>query len=353
MKFGLVIDFASPTWTLDAQLERLRPVIAAADRSGFDSVTMGEGHATRPQWGHTPSPFLVLAALTSLTRMRLGTGVTLLPAWNPLKLAYDAAVLDQLSGGRLILGVGLGPPDLRHRFGLQVSSLAAYVDELLAALRALWAGADGYHGAHLSIDGGVGIRPVQPGGPPIWVGGSVQRSAERAAELGDGYIGSTSQSFEHVVEQGRRYRAALQACGKDPNGGVVASNRLTLVAETEAEAHRLAERSVGEVLRFYASRGAQMPRELVGGRSTPAELFHALDESRCLVGTPEQVLARARRYEQAGVTHILARVCPHDLPVEHAVRTVELLGQYVLPAFQSKEGPDAPDRHGFALRSGG
>jgi alkanesulfonate monooxygenase SsuD/methylene tetrahydromethanopterin reductase-like flavin-dependent oxidoreductase (luciferase family) len=333
LTLGLVLDFAEPNRTLDQQLERYRPILAAADRYGFDSVTMGEGHSTRPQWGHTPAPFLILAALAPITQMRLGTGVTLVPAWHPLRLAYETTVLDQLSGGRLILGVGLGPPGLGRRFGTNPGKLGDYLDDTLQALRALWDGADGYQGTQVSIDEGIGISPIQLGGPPIWVGGSVQRSAERAAELGDGYIGSTSQSFDHVVQQGERYRAALEVRGKDPNAAVVASNRLTLLAETAEEARALAEQYVGEVLGFYANRGAQMPSEMVGRQKSPAELFHALNESRCLVGTPEQVTAMAQRYADAGVTHILARLCPHGIPTDHAVRTVELLGKYVLPEF--------------------
>ena len=316
------------------QLERYRPVIAAAERYGFDSITMGEGHSTQPQWGHTPAPFLVLAALAPLTRMRLGTGVTLLQAWNPLKLAYDSVMLDQLSGGRLILGVGLGPRGLGKRFGMNTGPVGPYASEVIAALRALWAGEDGYEGASLSVDGGIGIKPIQPGGPPVWVGGSVQGSVERAAELGDGYIGSTSQSFEQLADLSAKYRTALKARNKDLDTAVVASNRLTLVADTEREATKLAERDVGEVLRFYARRGAQMPRDPTIASRANAELFHEMDESRCLVGTPDQVIERARRYEQAGVTHILARLSPHELAPEHAVRTVELLGESVLPAFR-------------------
>jgi alkanesulfonate monooxygenase SsuD/methylene tetrahydromethanopterin reductase-like flavin-dependent oxidoreductase (luciferase family) len=166
------------------------------------------------------------------------------------------------------------------------------------------------------------------------VGGSVQASAERAATWGDGYIGSTSQSFEQVAQMGERYRAALRSRGKDAGSAVVASNRLTLVAETEAEAHRLAEEYVGEVLAFYARRGAQMPRDSDNASKAAAALFHELDESRCLVGTPGQVIARAKKYEAAGVTHILARLVPHDIPAEHALRTVELLGKHVLPEFR-------------------
>lgn len=335
LTFGLVLDFATPRRTLDQQLDRYRELIAVADRYGFHSVTMGQGVSTRPDWGHTPSPFLVLAALAPITRMRLGAGVTLLPVWHPLKLAYDAAVLDQLSGGRFILGVGLGGPDVARRFGVDTERIADYVDDTLAALRALWAGEPGFRGKYLSVEGSVGVLPLQRGGPPIWVGGSVRRSAERAAEWGDGYIGSTSQSFDLLVQQGARYRAALAARGKDPSAAVVATNRLTLLAETEAEARQLAEQHVGEVLHFYATRGgSSLARDPAMRSKTPAQLFWELDEDRCLVGTPAQLVARAQRYADAGVTHILARVCPHDIPIEHAVRTVELLGKSVLPAFR-------------------
>jgi len=334
LTFGLVLDFATPTRTIHEQMDRYREVIATADRYGFDSVTTGEGPSLRPQWGHTPAPLLVLAALAPVTRMRLGTVVTLLPTWHPLKLAYETAVLDQISGGRLILGVGLGRPELARRYGIDAEPVGQYADDVLAALRALWSGKDGFVGKGVSVEGGIGVYPVQPGGPPIWVGGSVQRSAERAAEWGDGYIGSTSQSFDHLVQMGERYRAALAARGKDPASAVVATNRLTVVAETEKEVRDAAVGPVGEVLGVYARLGAQMPRDPTIGSKTTAELFDEFDESRCLVGTPEQVAERLRRYEKAGVTHIMARLCPQEIAPEHAVRTVELLGRRVLPEFR-------------------
>jgi alkanesulfonate monooxygenase SsuD/methylene tetrahydromethanopterin reductase-like flavin-dependent oxidoreductase (luciferase family) len=334
LSFGLVLDFTDPTRPLDQQLARFRELIAVADRYGFHSITMGEGHGPTPGYGHTPAPFLVLAALAQTTRMLLGTGVTLLPGWHPVKLATDAAVLDQITGGRFILGVGLGPPDLARQFGVDPVRVGDFVDDTIAALRALWAGEKGFKGKLLNIEGGIGVASLQSGGPPIWVGGSVRRSVRRAAELGDGWVGSTSQSFDLVAQQSDGLRAALKAVGKDLSSAVVATNRLTAVSEDEAQARQLGERYVGEVLAFYARRGAQMPKEPGVASRTTADLFHEFDETRCLVGTPDQVIARAKRYEAAGVTHILARVVPHDIPMEHAVRTVELLGKHVLPAFQ-------------------
>src|SRR5437762_105059 len=185
--FGLALDFRSAVRTLDQQLAQYVELCRLAERHGLASVTAGETHPVGPGAGHLPSPFLALAALAPQTGLRIGTGVTLLPGWHPLKLAYDGAVLDQLSGGRLTLGVGLGSPPLYRRFGLDPERMGDYADDVLGSLRALWGGENGFRGKVISVEGTVGVRPVQPGGPPIWVGGSVRRSAERAAELGDGY----------------------------------------------------------------------------------------------------------------------------------------------------------------------
>jgi len=334
LTFGLKLDFAQPNRTLQEQVDRYRDLLAAADEYGFHSITLGETHSKQSQSGATPAPLLILAAVAPTTRMRLGTSATLLTGWHPLKLAAEAAVLDQISGGRVFLGVGLGPPEMVARYGVDPKRMGDYADDTLAALRALWNGESGFRGKMLTVEGGIGILPLQPGGPPLWVGGAVQRSVERAAEFGNGYLGSTSQSLDAVAQQGQRYRAALSARGKNPSEGVVSSNRLTLVAETEPEARQLAEKYAGEVLQFYARRGAQMPKQPGIAEKTPTELIRELEETRCLIGTPDQVAATAKRYEAAGITHILARVTPHDIPMEHAIRTVELLGKWVLPQFR-------------------
>src|ERR671939_1470803 len=96
---------------------------------------------------------------------------------HPLTLAYDGAVLDQLSGGRFVLGVGIGRPHDWARFGLERAAIGDRMDELLAALKALWSGADGFHGRLVSVEGGIAPLPRQAGGPPVWVGGAAPRAA--------------------------------------------------------------------------------------------------------------------------------------------------------------------------------
>jgi alkanesulfonate monooxygenase SsuD/methylene tetrahydromethanopterin reductase-like flavin-dependent oxidoreductase (luciferase family) len=330
VKFGLALDFAHPTRPLNEQLDRYVELLRIGERYGFDSVTAGEGYAVAPGYGHVSSPLLVLATLASRTTLRLGTSVTLLPAWNPLRLAYDAAVLDQISNGRLILGMGVGGASVHRRFGREEERLGDWVDDALAALRALWSGADGYKGKALSVVGGVGVKPVQPGGPTVWVGGALRRSAERAAEWGDGWCASTNYSFSQIARQSERYRAALRARGKDLAGAVVSINRLAVLAEDEAQAREVATTYAGRVLQRYARAGSFGNDPALAERG-PAALFAEYDADWCLVGTPAQVVERVRRYAGVGVTQIQVRVSPDEIPLEAAARTVELLGRDVIP----------------------
>src|SRR5919202_4322421 len=108
LNFGLALDLGT-RGRLDAALDGYASVLASAERGGYTAVFAGETFPTRAAGtAHLPAPLLALAAMAPRTTLRLGTGVTLLPLWQPLRLAYEAAVLDQLCGGRLILGVGAG-----------------------------------------------------------------------------------------------------------------------------------------------------------------------------------------------------------------------------------------------------
>ena len=97
----------------------------------------GESYPSGADSFHLASPLLALAVLARQTSLVIGTGVTLLPAWDVLRLAYDAANLDQLSEGRLVLGIGLGTPALWRRFGKASDDVAQRTDEALLALKAL------------------------------------------------------------------------------------------------------------------------------------------------------------------------------------------------------------------------
>lgn len=174
-----------------------------AEELGFDSVWAGE-HVVVPSPRVPPSPMeptdpildplVHLAFVAAVTeRVLLATGIVVLPQRNPLVLAKQAAALDVLSGGRLLLGIGAGylEPELTA-VGVPLADRGARTDDYLAAMRALWAqpGPVEHHGPFVDFAGvDAHPRPVQPGGPRIVVGGHAPPALRRAVGRAHGWYG--------------------------------------------------------------------------------------------------------------------------------------------------------------------
>jgi alkanesulfonate monooxygenase SsuD/methylene tetrahydromethanopterin reductase-like flavin-dependent oxidoreductase (luciferase family) len=148
---------------------------------------------------------------------------------------------------------------------------------------------------------------------PIWVGGSIRRSAARAARLGDGWYGGVTFRLSQLPRQVQAYRAAA---GGD--AGAVLLNRLTLVAETRSQLDELAQRHTVGALQGFAR---------------PGESLEQAAADMALIGTPEQIITLLERYEAAGASHVFARLSLDETPPEVARRSIELLGREVIPHF--------------------
>jgi probable F420-dependent oxidoreductase len=174
-----------------------------AEELGYDSIWAGE-HVVVPSPRVPPSPMdpddpildplIHLAYLAAATeQVLLATGIIVLPQRNPLVLAKQAASLDVLAGGRLVLGIGAGylEPELTA-LGVPLDERGARTDDYLAAMRAVWTGSGpvAYDGRFVRF-GGVEAhpRPVQPGGPRIVVGGHTPPAFRRAVAHGHGWYG--------------------------------------------------------------------------------------------------------------------------------------------------------------------
>jgi probable F420-dependent oxidoreductase len=204
MKFGIVpINLRE-----FAQTEILIPFVQRAEALGYESVWTAE-HVIIPTtytsvYPYNPSgklPFPAdaaiidpLVALTFIaaatTRLRLGTGVNILPQMNPLYLAKWASSLDYLSHGRLMLGVGIGW--LREEFaalGVPFAHRGKRADDYLRALKAVWTGEEvDYQGEFVHWHGFMmRPRPVQPGGVPLVIGGVSPTAIRRTVQYGDGW----------------------------------------------------------------------------------------------------------------------------------------------------------------------
>ncbi len=326
MKFGLALDLGSHDEQVGERIASSRRLLAVAEQNGFESVWLGETYPSSNAFFHLPSPLLALAALAPQTTLTVGTGVTLLAAWDPLRLAYDLAVLDHITGGdRLVLGAAVGNPPVWSRFGAPKERLADRMDETVAALKALWSGADGYSGDVLQIAGAVRPLPLTEGGPPIWWGGTAKRAITRAATRGDGWYAATQYPLRDIGHLASRYRAELPS----GDGGVVAANRMAMLHDSRGSA--LA--NFGEAFTALANVYAGFGMRAADGtpiRPSPDILEQIADEV-LLLGSPDDVNEKIERYVAAGVTHLQLRVRPAGVSLDAAVEMVERFGEQVIP----------------------
>ncbi|WP_296604335.1 LLM class flavin-dependent oxidoreductase [Nocardioides sp.] len=314
MRIGLAVDLSS-AHPVRAQVDHTVALLAHAEANGLDSVWVGESYHRQPEAFHLPASLIVLGHLAGRTRLHLGTAVLLLRAHPPERLAYEAALLDQLCEGRFTLGIGLGAPEVGRRAGVSTGAPAGPAfDAALAILRAAW--------SDLPSAGPDGVRavpaPVQRGGPRILVGGKTAASVRRAADLADGFYGATNYTDGLLATQAaafwaRRGEQAHEAPGE------VATTRFCLVHEDPATARALAARYFAPALDYYTGRGAWV------GADGPAAV------ELPLVGSPAEVAAAVARYARAGVTSLQLRVAPVGTPAEIAHRTISLVGDHVVP----------------------
>lgn len=183
-------------WEVAAGIEELATIAAAADRLGFDHLTCSE-HVAVPepvaeQRGATYwDPLATLGYLAAhTTRIRLATQVLVLGYHHPLEIAKRYGTLDVVSGGRLVLGLGVG--SLHEEFdllGVDFEGRGARADDAMAALRAsLSQRVPEYHGEHFDFAGFVVEPHAVQKTVPLWVGGRTPRSLRRATTYGDGWV---------------------------------------------------------------------------------------------------------------------------------------------------------------------
>ena len=201
----------------------------AVEERGFDSLFFPEhthipasratpfpgGGELPKQYWHAHDPFVALSACAAVTeRIRLGTGICLIIERDPITTAKVIASLDMISNGRAIVGIGAGwNREEMENHGANYKNRWAIVREKVAAMRAIWTEEEAeYHGEYVDFDPIWSYpKPVQVGGPPIWIGANSKWVFDRVAEYADGWMpigGLGSGNME-------RLKAAMDAHGRD------------------------------------------------------------------------------------------------------------------------------------------
>jgi alkanesulfonate monooxygenase SsuD/methylene tetrahydromethanopterin reductase-like flavin-dependent oxidoreductase (luciferase family) len=337
LRLGVVYDFRNPpdsgipTPRLYAEILEQ---VAWLDTLGLDLVWFTEHHFIED--GYLPSWTPVAGAMAARTsRVRFASDICLLPFSHPVRLAEDLAVLDNLSGGRIELGVGMGyaPHEFRG-FGIPLSQRLSRMEEGLEVLRRGFTGERfSFHGKRYDFDD-VAIRPryVQAGGPPLWIAAMSAGGAVRAARFD-----------AHLLPQGEREQVldpwleAVRAAGRDPGKRRVGIIRSCFVTDDPARDWpmvRAAEKYRGELYnRFFAESGQERSWYQAGDRIPQTWVVGSVD--LCVAELSDFIA-------QHGITDMVTWAVPPGLRPEQMNRSLERFAREVAPRLRATAPSRSP-----------
>src|SRR5271166_1981875 len=335
MRFGIFDHLDDGGVPLGQLFEERLKLIEAYDRAGFYGYHLAEHHAT--PLGYAPSPGVFLSAVAQRTRqLRFGPMVYLLPLYHPLRLIDEICMLDQMSGGRFLFGVGRGisPVEVGF-FGVEFERGMEQFTEALEVIRlGLTRDALSYDGAFYKFDAvPMVLEPVQRPHPPLWYGISRPETIACAA-ANDVNILTFLREASAMRPLTDSYRGQWEALGKPPAElPLMGLTRHIVIAESEGKARDIAARGYRpwrenmEIL--WKQRGVPFP--LAG--ILPEEFDQLQRAGHGLAGTPAQVRDYiAAEASAAGVNYFVCDMAFGNIAFDEAMHSVELFARDVMPA---------------------
>jgi probable F420-dependent oxidoreductase len=308
MHFGVVLHVSAAYATWGTFLT----IAKEAEQLGYDSVWVSDHFISPNGRPYGLEAWTVLSALASSTRkIRLGTYVLCDQFRHPSLLAKMASTLDNISQGRLELGIGAGwLRDEHTAFGFEWRKHSERVERLretVEIIKQLWTKNNvSYEGKYFQLRGAtLEPKPYQDPHPPVWIGGNSEAVRKVVAELGDGWIPvlpTPNQLADGVLQ----IKYAMKGAGRDSKKLQVAygGSGCALIAENEELVKKLAE-------------------PLIHSMEKPME------ELTCLIGTPEQCVQKVEQYQRAGAQNIVAGF--YDFP---SLKGLKLFAKSVVPHFK-------------------
>jgi alkanesulfonate monooxygenase SsuD/methylene tetrahydromethanopterin reductase-like flavin-dependent oxidoreductase (luciferase family) len=299
------------------------------ERLGLAAVWGSEHHAVEDAHLSQQLPFLAAVAART-ERIRLGTGVLLLPLYRPRDVAEQANVTDLIAGGRLVLGFGNGYVEREFdAFGVDRAARGRLLEEKLAWLRRAFAegvAADGPGGSDLP----VGPRSPQPGGPPLYLGGSAPKALDRVARLADGWFALAHFRWQKTTGAYPVLREGLDRAGRDPDGfPIVVGVHLRVTDDPE----RTWATELAPAIAYQLDRYGDWATDRDQPRPDPIDPGR-LKRSAVFCDTPEGVVAALTEFqEQLPFTHVALWSRPAGISHEAACTNLERVAREVAPAF--------------------
>ena len=334
MEFGIFDHLDASGAPLADYYEERLALAEQFDRAGFFCYHLAEHHAT--PLGMAPSPSVFLAALAQRTkRLRFGPMIYALPLYHPLRMIEEICMLDQISGGRLDVGFGRGASPIElELYGTDPKNARDIYDESLAVvMQGLSNGRVDFKGKHFRFDNvPMAMAPVQQPHPPMWYGVHANDSAARSAKQGLNVISLDGVAATRGFSES--YRTAWRESGHAGAMPKFGLGRMLVIADTDAEARRLAERaypvwnaSFNHLFKVY-DRMPQHPR--------PPQFSAIEADGRGFCGSPATVTQIIRKQmAEAGADYFVGQFAFGDMTLAEMTRSVALFVDEVMPALRS------------------
>jgi alkanesulfonate monooxygenase SsuD/methylene tetrahydromethanopterin reductase-like flavin-dependent oxidoreductase (luciferase family) len=330
MRFGLTLTPYTP-----ADRYGMREVVQiakVAQAAGFRSVVQGESYATYPICVPPVVPTLARLAADLGPEMRYIIGVSLLPLHNPVELAENVAILDQICYGNTVFGVGLAwRKNSMEAFGCPESERLTRFTNHLTIIRQLWKGEPvDFESSYCVLKGArSAVLPLQPSGPPVWIGGSKDAVVRRAARLGDGWYMNPNAKRQTLERQRGIYLAELAAKDR-PTPAELPIRREVFMQLDGDHAMKEAERYL---MPLYSNlikhgHGEQLPDD-----DTLDPDFEILRRDRFIIGNPREIVDEMAVYEKSlGATEMIVRIGWPGMDATEVCRRVTAFGDHVIAA---------------------
>jgi alkanesulfonate monooxygenase SsuD/methylene tetrahydromethanopterin reductase-like flavin-dependent oxidoreductase (luciferase family) len=320
MKVGLFVNTQFPQGTnVAACIPEMVAQVRAARAAGFASLWFPHHWLTQPMQMLQLAPVMGYVAAHA-EGMTIGPNILILPPLNPVHVAEEAATFDVLTGGNYILGLGLGyrRPEF-DAFGIPLAERAPRFTEAVALMRRLWSEERvNHHGRFYTVnDAGIGVKPVRPGGPPLYIAGQAEVSVRRAARIGDAWLIVNSGGLGKVMPLMHTYRAALTQYGRTPREFPITLE--CYVGAHQATAHEECRGPLEYKYNAYAAWGLE---------DRTSASFEDFARDRFIIGDKEAVKEEIARYrELLGVDHFIMRVQWPGLPQQQVLASIRRLGE--------------------------
>ena len=340
MKFALTLTLSEryePGMDLTKTLREAVYLVRMAREYGFDGVMLSQHYLTYPHQTAATMPTLSRLA-TEAEGMLMGPMILLLPIHSPVQVAEEMATFDAITGGRSVLGVGLGYREEEFSaFGIDRRERVGRMVEGLEIIKKLWTEDEvEFHGRYYHVPAvKPTAKPVQKPHPPIWVAANVDAAVRRLGRLGYTWLVNPHSPISDIAPQVEMYRAVLHEHGHAMPTLFPIRRDVYLGEDSE-----LAWQEAGPVLGWRYNVYQQWGQDkMLAEGDTFDQPFRELAEDRFIIGTPEECVETCRRYErEMGVNYHVVRLNYVGMSFEAKVRQIRLFGEGVIPHF--KDDPE-------------